>query len=169
VLDARKWQLERSTLMPVPVRLRDPRHPDDVVHFSHWNAHSIFFFDPAGNVVEYIARHDLENSASGGFSSKDILYASEIGLIVDDVTTTATMLREGTGLRQYRGGDDRFTAIGDESGLLLVMKRGRHLNFDPDDPSKAARVFRTVARIRDGKPGASLSFGDFPYEVSLGS
>ena len=59
VLDARSWQLERSDLMPVPARLRDARYPDDVVHFSHWNAHSVFFLDPAGNALEFKAFKDM--------------------------------------------------------------------------------------------------------------
>ena len=165
VLDARMWQRERTPLMPIPERLRDPRF-DDLVDFRHWNAHSVFFFDPGGNVVEYIARHDLKNAAPGGFGSEDILYASEIGLIVDDVPATASKLREVAGVEQYRGGDDQFMAMGDERGLLLVMKRGRHLNFDLADEAKAARVFRTVARVRGAKR-ASYLLPDFPYELSV--
>src|SRR5262249_54529847 len=51
VLAARTWQRERTPLLPIPPRLRDPAYPDDVVDYRHWNAHSIFFFDPASNVV----------------------------------------------------------------------------------------------------------------------
>ena len=42
-------------------------YPPEVVDYRHWNAHSVFFLDPAGNVVEYIARHDLKNGDSGPF------------------------------------------------------------------------------------------------------
>jgi catechol-2,3-dioxygenase len=153
-------------LLPIPERLRDPKFPDDIVDYRHWNAHSIFFLDPAGNVVEYIARHDLKNAAEGGFSSADILYASEIGLIVDDVPTTASKLKEVVGEDQYRGGSDQFTALGDEHGLLLVMKRGRMLNFNPSTAEKAARVFRTNVRVRGGQR-TQYRFPGFPYEVSV--
>ncbi len=168
LLDARRWQLDRSPLIPMPPWLRDPAYPDDVANFSHWNAHSVFFLDPGGNVVEYIARHDLKNPAAGGFGPDDILYASEIGLIVDDVPAAALALREAvTGFRQYRGGDDQFTALGDERGLLLVMKRGRRLNFNQASDEKAARVFRTRVRIRGTRP-AKYEFPDRPYEISIG-
>ncbi len=53
---ASNWQRERTPLLPIPPRLQDSRYPNDVVNYAHWNAHSVFFFDPAGNVVEYIAR-----------------------------------------------------------------------------------------------------------------
>ena len=49
-----------------------------IVHFSGWNANSIFFLDPAGNLLEYIARHDLKNANAAEFSAKDILYAGDI-------------------------------------------------------------------------------------------
>ena len=139
-------------------------YPDDVRHFRHWNAHSVFFLDPGGNVVEYIARHDLGNEAPGPFASGDILYASEIGLIVDDVTATASRLQEVVGLSRYRGGDEQFTALGDEQGLLLVMKRGRILSFNPSDTERAARVFHTVTTLRGLKP-VNYRVSGFPYEV----
>jgi catechol 2,3-dioxygenase-like lactoylglutathione lyase family enzyme len=179
ILAARAWQLERSPLMPIPERLRDPAYPDDVVDFRHWNAHSVFFIDPGGNVVEYIARHDLRNAAPGPFGTADILYASEIAFVVDDVAATALSLRGLIGVEQYRGADERFTAIGDERGLLLIVKRGRTLNFHPDDPSKAARVFRTAATVKTtaataataaaarGTGLAAHAVPGFPYEISL--
>ena len=74
--------------------------PPDIVDYSHWNAHSIFFLDPGGNVVEYIARHDLKNGAPGAFSSRDILGTSEIALIVDDVPATVTHLRSALALER---------------------------------------------------------------------
>lgn len=165
--DARRWQLDRTPLIPMPPGLRDPAYPDDVADFNHWNAHSVFFLDPGGNVVEYIARHDLQNPAPGGFGTADILYASEIGLIVDDVPAAALALRAAVaGLRQYRGGDEQFTALGDERGLLLVMKRGRHLNFNPSSEEKAARVYRTRVHVRGERP-ASYAFPQLPYEISV--
>lgn len=167
VLAARTWQKERTALLPIPARLRDPAYPDDVVNYSHWNAHSLFFFDPAGNVVEYIARHDLKNPAPGPFTSEDIRYASEIGLVVDDVAATASKLKEVAGLDQYKGGNDQFTALGDEHGLLLVMKRGRILSFDAKE-KKAAAVFRTAASVR-GVNRTNYRFPTFPYEIVVES
>lgn len=164
ILSARAWQKERTKLMPARQSLRDPDYPDDVIAFRHWNAHSLFFWDPGGNVVEYIARHDLNNSAPGPFTSEDILYASEIAFIVDDVPGTALDLRRAFELEQYRGGSERFTAVGDESGLLLVMKRGRQLGFP--EP-KLADCFATVAHVRGAGP-ERYAFPDFPYEITSG-
>ena len=165
VLSACRWQERRTPLLPIPKTLRDPKYPDNVVNYSHWNAHSIFFFDPSGNVVEYIARHDLRNAAPGDFGSGDILYASEIAFVVDDVAGTAASLEEVTEAGQYKGSSDQFAAVGDENGLLLVMKRGRVISFDAPE-KKAVSVFPTAAVVR-GDRRTNYVFPEYPYEVSV--
>jgi catechol-2,3-dioxygenase len=135
-----------------------------VVHFRHWNAHSIFFWDPAGNLVEYIARHDLKNSAEGSFSTKDILYASEIGFISDSVTDTASGMKKALGLEQYRNGDDNFRPLGDEHGLLLVINRGRRWGYEQKAPP--TDIFPTIVEIR-GAQAVSYSVPNHPYEIAV--
>ncbi len=159
---ARAWQIERTPLIAPWETLRDPRFPDDVVHFRHWDAHSVFFWDPAGNLLEHIARHTLDNAAEGPFTSADLLCASEIGLIVDDVATTAATLRETFGLADYREASEQFTAVGDEHGLLLVMRRGRELGFGE---GKTSGIFPTAAAIRAARP-AAIALPGYPYRIS---
>jgi len=155
ILAAREWQLERSELVPPDPHLLDPEMPDDVVWFRNWNAHSIFFWDPGGNFVEYIARHTLPSASEGAFSSHDILYASEIGLITDDTAALAATLRETFNLETYGQSNGAFHAVGDEEGLLLAMIRGRKMGFSRGRPISPApvdlqirgpqRVFETTA------------------------
>jgi len=164
LLDARTWQLDRTRLLPIFPELRDESYPDDVIHFKHWNAHSIYFLDPAGNVVEYIARHDLGNKSHGPFSETDILYASEIAFIVDDVSAMASGLQETFDLSQYRQGGETFRALGDEHGLLLVFQRGRNMSRGFGEP-KLADVFPTEVDIR-ATTDTKFAAPDFPYEIT---
>ena len=88
ILAAREWQRQHTPLFKTPRRQIDSGYPDDVRHFRSWNAHSVFFFDPAENVVEHIARHDLPStndlgSPGDAFTPEDILYASEIAFASD--------------------------------------------------------------------------------------
>jgi hypothetical protein len=165
ILAARYWQLERTPLLPIPRYLRDKEFPDDVVNYRHWNAHSIFFFDPAGNVVEYIARHDLDNGAADEFGSRDILCASEIAFVVDDVLQTARKLKEFAMFQQYKQASKQFAALGDEQGLLLVMKRGRVISFRAPE-KKAVEVFSTSAEVFADR-NAQYTFPKFPYQLTL--
>ena len=93
IVQALEWQKARTPMLAIPERNRAAGFPPEVVDYRHWNAHSVFFLDPAGNVVEYIARHDLKNGDSGPFSWADILYASEIALVVDDVAAAADAIK----------------------------------------------------------------------------
>lgn len=147
---ARDWQRERTPLIEIPTQLRDDRYPDDVVHFRNWNAHSVFFLDPAGNVVEHIARHDLANGRAGAFGPEDLLCVSEIAFATDDVTGLADEIRTRFELPRYRSASDVVTALGDEHGLLLVFRRGRNLGFE-SKPQRRIDVHPVDVTIdRDG-------------------
>ncbi len=166
IRQAREWQLERTGLLPIFPQLRDPAYPNDVVHFRNWNAHSVFFLDPAGNVVEYIARHDLDNASEGPFTPKEILYASEIAFVTDDVPAMATSIKKTLELDSYRPGSEAFHAVGDETGLLLVFRRGRNLGLAGERERRAA-VFNTWARVADGELDPWTPKG-YPYEIVRG-
>ena len=101
---AHDWQAQRGPLMQTPPHMRDRNFPPHVRHFRNWNAHSVFFWDPAGNILEYIGRHTLKNPAPGPFTSDDILYASEIAFVTDDVPTMASAIEQRFDLPQYLQG-----------------------------------------------------------------
>lgn len=165
ILQALEWQKARTPMLPIPEGNRAGGYPPEVVDYSHWNAHSIFFLDPAGNVVEYIARHDLKNADRSPFTWTDIQYVSEIALVVDDVEATAAHLTEAAALTPYRGGSHQFRAMGDEYGLVLVMKRGRVIDFT-SNPHNAVRVYQTGVTLRGQKPSA-VQLANYPYRVSV--
>lgn len=125
ILSARSWLGDRTKLAVTPVAARENGFPNDIRPFSHWNSHSIFFWDPAGNILELICRHELKNGTPGNFRSDEILYASEIGLVTEgSVNELAGQIKSTFQLAQYRGGGDSFRAIGDETGLLILFKNG---------------------------------------------
>ena len=165
ILQALEWQKARTPLLAIPQRQRAAGYPDEVVDYSHWNAHAIFFLDPAGNVVEYIARHDLKNGNSAKFDWADLLYISEIGLVVDDVPAVAGKVREIASMPQYKSGDPAFTAVGDEWGLVLVMKRGRVIDFT-GIADHGVRVYRTSVNLRGAK-SATHQVTDYPYTITI--
>jgi catechol 2,3-dioxygenase-like lactoylglutathione lyase family enzyme len=169
ILAAGEWQLQRTPLFNTPEHMRDAGYPDDVRHFRGWNAHSVFFFDPAENVLEYIARHDLpatrdQGSAGDGFAPADVLYASEIGFVVDDVQSLARQFASSLDMDEYRPGNDAFQAMGDERGLLLIFRTGRNIGTG-SGKDKPCRVFQTEAAIR-GALARELAVDGYPYRIA---
>jgi catechol-2,3-dioxygenase len=155
IQSAFEWQRPKTPLVKPGV--------DSIVNFNHWNAHSIFFLDPAGNLVEYIARHDLKNASPGPFSPKDILYASEIAFIVTDVTAAGNAVNKQLGIEVFRPAVNGFWAFGNDHGLLLMIGKGRIWASHPGEVNETS-VFETSASIRTPNK-SGLKFSGYPYEI----
>ena len=141
---ARAWLSGRAAL------LRDSIGADEF-DFASWNARACYFDDPAGNIVEFIARHDIDEPAPEPFAGRMIQCISEIGLVSDDVPAAVGTLRERLGVQPYRGAEsETFTALGDEHGLFICVKDGRE--WFPDKTRRAvwARV-RARVTTADGR------------------
>lgn len=129
--EAKAWLTARVAL------LKDSAGADEFA-FGNWNAHSVYFLDPDGNVLELIARHGLANATDHPFDERDILAISEIGLAVDDVRESVAGLARVLDAPVYDGaGSDAFTALGDEYGLLIVVSQGRIWYPDTGIPAVA--------------------------------
>lgn len=124
IVQAKKWSKGRFDLL-------SKENGEDIIHFKKWNAHSIYFMDPVGNILEFIAHHKLNNKSTGDFSSNDILYLIEIGIVSEDVISLAQEIKNKTGLVDYIKTDgifnsSNFRAIGDTSGMLILSRTDRN-------------------------------------------
>jgi catechol-2,3-dioxygenase len=75
--EAKTWAKKRVSL--------NMEDGEDEIYFPHLPAHALYFDDPSGNVVEFIARYSVSGHSTEPFSIKSVLNVSEIGLTVDDV------------------------------------------------------------------------------------
>ncbi|MCI0711764.1 MAG: hypothetical protein L0154_16535 [Chloroflexi bacterium] len=144
-----------------PVLASDSNPTKTVFEFPAWNAHSIYFKDGDNNILEFIARHNLDNASEVPFTSDNILEVSEVGLPAEDVLRTATELEETLKLPVYDGrGSDMFAAIGDEHGLFIVVPVGHP--WLPTDSTSA-----TPMSIRIAMPDIPSDYAvtDLPYEL----
>jgi len=106
--------------------------------FSSWGgARAVYFRDPQENVVELIARPQVRPE----------LALAEVGLPVDDVPAAVEALERELGLRPYDDWDENFAPLGDDDGLLIVVRVGRGW-FPVGVPSGTAPVEVTVAGTR---------------------
>ncbi|MBD8501158.1 VOC family protein [Paenibacillus arenosi] len=96
-----------------------------IVHFEDWNAHSFYFLDPEGNILECIARHNLSNASNENFSISSYINISEVGVPVPDVRAAVEVMKTELGINYWLGQSDTFTPVGDEDGLIILVKEGR--------------------------------------------
>ena len=99
-----------------------------VAAFESWNANAVYFYDNNGNLLEFIARHDLKNATTEDFSSKQLLNISEIGIVKENPHVFGHQLIEEYGLNLFEKNQNSevFTAIGDDNGLLIIVKSNRN-------------------------------------------
>lgn len=110
-----------------------------IADFSNWNAKSVYFLDPAGNILELIARHDLNNAVEVAFSPRSILSVSELGLVVpqNNFDRHVNQLIDDYDLSNFKKQPplESFRALGDDEGLFIVVPEGR--NWYPTKISSA--------------------------------
>lgn len=123
--EAKKWVLSK-----VKLNLEDS---EDEANFSHIPALSLYFYDPAGNIVEFISRHDIAEESEEIFTQKSILNISEMSLTVVDAIKTAEKLID-LGIKE-RDGDPisnsslNFMGKSATGPFLLLTQPGRRWIF----------------------------------------
>lgn len=131
VAQARAWVQERVPLL-------SGEHGTDQFESKDWNSTNLYFDDPAGNILEFMARHDLNHDAD---QFTGVLHVSELG-VVPDVLATAQNIGQRYDLHPFNGESDTFTAVGGHDGMLIVVKEGR--GWFPVGRSAIPAPFRLV-------------------------
>lgn len=134
--EAKKWAASRVVLSREGDR--------DETYSATWNSHSLYFEDPAGNIIELIAHHRMQNESEHDFSAKDILQVCEVGLVTDDVLSTVTELQQ-IGLARWGEVSETFAPVGDVHGLFIVVKKDRTWFFS----TQKAQIYPLEVSIRD--------------------
>jgi catechol-2,3-dioxygenase len=151
---AKDWISSRLSL------LRDKNGTEDFKSQS-WNSTSLYFLDAAGNILEFIARHNLQNAATGEFNASQILNVSEIGLPSEDVIMLADQLCTQLGLSVFKQEpNETFTAVGDDNGLLILPIKDRIWMPDSGVPAKLLPV-----TVRGEANGREWEVRGVPYEI----
>ena len=132
--EAIKWCAEKVDL----IRIQDKRI---IANFETWNANAVYFYDNNGNLLEFIARHDLDNFQIKEFSSKSILNISEIGIVDENPMELGEQLIESYDLMFFEKNfnSETFAAIGDDEGLLIIVKPNRNW-YPTQTPSKSNKT-----------------------------
>ena len=122
--EAKTWLSPRADL----VWMDD--YKNDIADFRNWNAKSVYFYDPAGNILELIARFDLDNKRDEPFSSAQFLGISEMGVVtkLDDLDNAANRLLKDYDLNYFvrQSPLPQFRAIGDNNGLFIMVPEKRN-------------------------------------------
>lgn len=154
--ESKKW-------ISAKVPLLQDENGKDEFQSESWNSNSLYFKDAAGNILEFIARHDQQNSTNSVFDSTHILQVSEIGLPSKDVISFAKDLCFQLGVSVYRQEpSETFTPIGDEEGLFILPVENRIWYPNTGVPAKLLDV-----KIDFESNGEIYELSGMPYKVNV--
>lgn len=125
--EAFEWINSKIEILPVTPNSK-------IADFTTWNAKSFYFHDNNENILEFIARFDLQIISKKPFSSTQIVNISEIGFVVPDVPEAAKYLVSNELFYFSKGPVYKdFTVLGDDNGLVLLTheKRGWMPSAEP--------------------------------------
>jgi hypothetical protein len=92
--------------------------------FKNWDARAVYFLDAAGNIVELIAHHELEETGrTGAFGAEEIVGFSELGLVgnrAENLRMSRLPLWSGT-----IDDSERLAFIGEKGRTLILAEEGR--------------------------------------------
>lgn len=151
--DAKRWAQDRN----ISLLSKDGQ---DEFYFPYWDATAIYFYDPSGNLMEFIAHHSLDNAVDEAFEVKHLLCISEIGMPVDDVPETISTLEGHYHLKPFAGDGKNFSPTGDAEGMFIVIDK--QMPWFPD--GRMPGLFATEVKVETGKPG-SLCLQDGMYNI----
>lgn len=150
--EAEAWARERVRLIP-------DAQGQNTFRSENWNAHMLYFYDPARNIDELIARHTLPGDGGGPFTAQSLECVSEIGAASEDVSATVDRLQQRTAAALYRAElNDTFVPLGDEHGLFIVVQRGRV--WFPDTGKAAEPAPFRINVSTNGRPAQTLTESD---------
>ncbi|HFA51175.1 MAG TPA: glyoxalase [Bacteroidetes bacterium] len=118
-------------------------------YFESWNAKSVYFYDGAGNVAEFIVRYDLKNEQKDEFNLSQILCVNEIGMPTKNVGKINSELEQQLGSKFWKGNLKRFATNGTQNGLFLLVNNGLKKNWFPTDLETESAPFDATV-IVDG-------------------
>ena len=115
IKDALDWLQKRVEILPDGNQM--------ISNFESWNAKAVYFYDADKNIMEFIAREDLNVSKKGSFSSKQVLSISEIAIATTDVESIYQTINRIKQIPIYSGDMNRFGALGNEEGLFIIINK----------------------------------------------
>ncbi len=122
-VEAFKWFQSRLSLLWVD------EDQSFVADFINWNAKSFYFYDPAGNILEIIARFDLDIISDENFSGALICNICELGIVFPaldfDYYVDRFMNKYGLVFFDSQPPGPNFKVAGDMEGLFIIVPEGR--------------------------------------------
>lgn len=111
-----------------------------IADFTNWNARSFYFYDPSGNILEMIARFDLDDKITKDFTGASVCNISELGIVFSahhfEHEVASFMKKYSLAFFEKQPPSPNFKVAGDDGGLFIMVPEGR--DWAPGTGKKSA-------------------------------
>ncbi len=152
------WLQERLEL----IKIEEERV---IQHFENWNADSVYFYDGAGNLAEFIVRYDLKNENQEAFSLSHILSVNEIGMPTHNVAKMNAQLEDKLNSKFWKGDLERFGTNGTQNGLFLLVNNEVKETWFPTELETQSSPFEATVDVA----GTVFDIKFYNQEISVGN
>lgn len=136
----------------------------NIVFLQSINAYSIYFYDPSGNNVEFIARQDLNYLSDKSFTSSSIINVSEIGLALkNDLPEVMEFLGSLEDVHPYAGNGRFFQMMGDHNGLFILGDKS--LTAMSWYPTQRSPEIHPIYIVIEGRENKQFQLKSYPYVI----
>ncbi|MGG0655736.1 VOC family protein [Rummeliibacillus pycnus] len=137
---SKEWLSKRLTLLKED-------DLDEIYFDGKTQANACYFEDPAGNIVEFIARSTSPKSDVHEFTTNNVLSISEISLTTSKIKETADQLNS-IGIPIRHGGELESTSLNfmgeyEEGAFILLGPIGRRWLFSTKNSIKSPIIIQT--------------------------
>ena len=138
-----------------------PFEGEEIVEFPNWNARAVYFYDPAGNILELIGRKPFQEEGESPFTFQSILNISEVGWPVNDVDQAKLQLP----FPVYSQFGEYFAAMGDKEGLFIVVD-AKEKKWIPNDDQVEFSPCKVIATHQEHRWTIERRGGDSTFSVN---
>lgn len=106
---------------------------EPITNILKWKAKSIYFYDANNNILEFIAREDVDLESETAFNKNTILSISEIGIVTDNIQELYQRINSIKPIAIFDGDLSRFCALGKHEGLFIVIDKNKKTWYPTND------------------------------------
>jgi hypothetical protein len=124
------WLIDADSTNPSKIGQRakfwiDAETGSVIYRRNQYNSQSIYIKDAGKNIVEILARHDLNNTQEGEFNRGMFLGITEVGVVSRDLRKSAEKLKAAYGVEEVVGSSNSYKPLGGPTGLLKLNIEGK--------------------------------------------
>jgi catechol 2,3-dioxygenase-like lactoylglutathione lyase family enzyme len=94
-----------------------------ITSFEKWNAKAIYFYDADKNIMEFIARKELNVESNKPFSPSELISISEMAIATDNLESIYNTINAMKPIPIFDGNLSRFCALGNDEGLFILIDK----------------------------------------------